>query len=92
MNSLYTTPEGFAPSIEPRLYERSCREALQSPEAFWGQVGQRLTWSKPYTTVMDVSFNRDDFRIRWYQDGELNVSANCLDRHLQSQRNKPAII
>jgi acetyl-CoA synthetase len=92
MSDPYPTPIGFKPSVEPRLYELSCREALQSPGTFWGKVGQRLTWSKPYTTVMDVSFKRDDFRIRWYPDGELNVSANCLDRHLESQRNKPAII
>jgi acetyl-CoA synthetase len=92
MTDPYQTPAGFEPSIEPRLYAQSCRDALQNPQEFWGKVGQRLTWTKPYSTVMDVSFARDDFRIRWYQDGELNVSANCLDRHLQEQRNKPAII
>src|SRR5205814_3669779 len=45
-----------------------------------------------FSSVMNVSFQQKDFRIRWYEDGELNVSANCLDRHLESQANKPAII
>src|SRR5262249_19624667 len=86
------TPQGFDPSIDPDVYAHSCCEARENPEGFWSKVGQRLTWSKPYSRVMNVSFNREDFRIRWYEDGELNVSANCLDRHLKSQPDKPAII
>jgi acetyl-CoA synthetase len=54
--------------------------------------GQRLDWIKPYTKVKDTSFKRDDFRIRWYQDGVLNVSANCIDRHLQKRGDQVAII
>jgi acetyl-CoA synthetase len=92
MRDTYTAPEGFNPSVNPEVYARNCRQAQEDPNAFWGKVGQTLTWSKPYTNVMNVSFQREDFRIRWYEDGELNVSANCLDRHLQSQPDKPAII
>jgi acetyl-CoA synthetase len=92
MSDSYPTPEGFAPSIERDLYEHNCREAGAHPEVYWDKVGQRLEWSKPYNTVMNVSFRREDFRIKWYEDGELNVSANCLDRHLRTQPDKPAII
>ena len=48
----------------------------------WGEVGRRLDWIVPYTQVKDTSFDKHDFRIRWYADGELNASVNCLDRHL----------
>ena len=52
--------------------------ALADPEAFWGLHGKRLDWIKPYTKVKDTSFNEADFHIRWYWDGVLNVSANCI--------------
>jgi len=92
MNTTYPTPRGFQSSTDARVYEQDCREAQEDPDAFWGRVGQRLSWSKPFGSVMNVSFQQKDFRIRWYEDGELNVSANCLDRHLGSQADKPAII
>ena len=92
MNDTYAPPQGFEPSMDPRSYDLDCRAAQQDPEAFWGRVGQRLSWGKPYSKVMNVSFQREDFRIRWYEDGELNVSTNCLDRHLETQADKPAII
>jgi acetyl-CoA synthetase len=66
--------------------------ALADPEAFWGLHGQRLDWIKPYTKVKDTSFNEADFRIRWYEDGILNVSANCIDRHLEKRGDSVAII
>jgi acetyl-CoA synthetase len=66
--------------------------ALADPEAFWGVHGQRLDWIKPYTKVKDTSFKREDFHIRWYEDGVLNVSANCIDRHLQKRGDQVAII
>ncbi len=92
MNASYPTPPGFKPSVDPGVYTRDCREAQDNPESFWGTVGKRLTWSKPYTRVMNVSFRQEDFRIRWFEDGELNVSVNCLDRHLATHPDKPAII
>ena len=66
--------------------------ALADPEAFWGKHGQRLDWIKPYTKVKDTSFNEADFHIRWYEDGVLNVSANCIDRHLAKRGDQIAII
>ena len=70
------------------LYARSIADS----SAFWGVVGQRLDWSRPYSEVKDVSFDADDFRIRWYGDGQLNASVNCLDRHLATRADKTAII
>ncbi|MBT9446631.1 MAG: acetate--CoA ligase [Hyphomonadaceae bacterium] len=66
--------------------------ALDDPEAFWGHHGRRLDWITPYRQVKDCSFDEADFRIRWYADGVLNVSANCIDRHLATRGDKVAII
>src|SRR3972149_3557284 len=66
--------------------------ACDDPEAFWGVHGRRLDWIKPYRKVKDVSFKKDDFHIRWYEDGTLNVSANCIDRHLPARANQTAIL
>ncbi len=69
-------------------YHRSINE----PEAFWGDMGKRLHWSKPYTKVKNTSFAPEKVSIKWYEDGELNVSANCIDRHLEQYGDKVAII
>jgi acetyl-CoA synthetase len=66
--------------------------ACADPDAFWGKHGQRIDWIKPYTKVKDTSFKREDFHIRWYEDGVLNVSANCIDRHLPKRADQVAII
>lgn len=69
------------------------RERLETdPEGYWRDFGQRLTWIKPFTQAKDVNFNADDFKIRWFGDGTLNVSANCIDRHLPGRANDVAII
>jgi acetyl-CoA synthetase len=56
------------------------------PEGYWRDIAARLDWIKAPTRIKDVSFAKDDFHIRWYADGVLNVSANCLDRHLPPRR------
>ncbi len=73
-------------------YRAMHASALADPEAFWGVQGRRLDWIKPYTKVKDISFKREDFHIRWYEDGVLNVSANCIDRHLEKRGDQVAII
>ncbi|MBL8536895.1 MAG: acetate--CoA ligase [Hyphomonadaceae bacterium] len=73
-------------------YRAMHASALDDPEAFWGVHGQRLDWIRPYTKVKDTSFHEADFRIRWFYDGELNASANCIDRHLASRGDQVAII
>ena len=71
-----------------RMYERS----VADPEAFWAEHGRRIDWIRPYARVKDVSYAADDLRIRWFHDGTLNVSANCIDRHLASRGDRPAIV
>ncbi|MGY1458602.1 acetate--CoA ligase [Luteimonas sp. A534] len=94
MTDLYPVPEGFAAqaNVKPADYERDYAESIRDPDAFWGRIAQRLDWMKPPTRIRDVSFDRKDFRIRWFDDGELNVSVNCLDRHLATRGDKTALI
>ena len=66
--------------------------ARRDPDGFWREVGERLDWMAPFTQVKDVSFAREDFRIRWFADGVLNASVNCLDRHLPHRADDVAII
>ncbi|MEL6583350.1 MAG: acetate--CoA ligase [Pseudomonadota bacterium] len=66
--------------------------SVKDPEAFWGEHGKRLDWIKPYTTVKNTSFAFDNIDIKWFDDGELNVSANCVDRHLATRGDQTAII
>ena len=70
------------------MYERS----VADPEAFWAEHGERIDWIRPYARVKDVSYAADDLRIRWFHDGTLNVSVNCIDRHLASRGDRPAIV
>ncbi len=92
--ALYPVPDDFAASarIKRDDYARLYAASVSDPEAFWGDVAKRLDWMKPPTQVKDVSYDLEDFRIRWYADGELNASVNCLDRHLESRGDKTALI
>ncbi len=94
MSDLYPVPEAFAAQANVTLadYERDYAESIRDPDAFWGRIAQRLDWMKPPTRIRDVSFDRKDFGIRWFADGELNVSVNCLDRHLATRGDKTALI
>ena len=73
-------------------YAAAVAEVEANPDAYWTKVAGRLDWIAPFSVVKDVSFNKDDFRIRWYADGVLNVSVNCLDRHLATRGDQTAII
>ncbi len=77
------TAEGLA--AQHALFKRD-------PEAHWRNLGQALDWMTPFTKVKDVSYHREDFRIRWYYDGVLNVSSNCIDRHLAKRGEQTAFI
>ncbi|WP_297180378.1 acetate--CoA ligase [Thermomonas sp.] len=73
-------------------YQRDYAESLADPVAFWTRQAKRLDWDRFPTRIKDVSFDAYDFRIRWFEDGELNVSVNCLDRHLATQGDTTALI
>ena len=66
--------------------------AASDPERFWSSVAERITWTKPFTEIKDVSYDADDLHIRWFADGKLNACVNCLDRHLPERANDAAII
>jgi acetyl-CoA synthetase len=68
------------------------RQSVEDNEKFWGEQAGIVDWSKPFTKVKDVSYAKDDLHIRWYEDGELNVCYNCVDRHLADKSDQPAII
>ena len=91
--SIFPIPETLADNawIDEPAYFRLYEQSMAEPEAYWGEVGKRLHWIKPYTKIKDVDFHKP-VRIRWYYDGTLNVSANCLDRHLAMRANQTAII
>ncbi len=93
-NDIYPVPAGFAAGARLKRddYERLYAESLRDPQGFWGKVGERLDWMRKPTQVKDVSYALDDFRIRWYADGELNASVNCLDRHLAARGDKIALL
>jgi acetyl-CoA synthetase len=94
MSQVYPVPPTYAAHTRcsAAQYTEEYAASVSDPDAYWRRIGQRLDWMKPFTRVRDVSFAVEDFRIRWFDDGELNVSANCLDRHLATKRDATAII
>ena len=78
--------------IKEDNYEAMYKESIVEPDEFWFQQGQRLDWFTPYTKVRDYSYEKNDLYIKWYEDGELNASYNCLDRHVEKNRDKIAVI
>ena len=78
--------------IKDEDYQRLYQQSVEDNEGFWREQGQRLDWFKPYTQVKDVSFDKSDLHIKWFYDGTLNVAYNCIDRHLESRGDQPAII
>jgi acetyl-CoA synthetase len=73
-------------------YERLYTASIKDPDAFWGEEGKRLDWFTPYSQVSDCNFDTDNLHVRWYADGTLNVSHNCIDRHLEKRGDQTAII
>ncbi|MCG6117940.1 MAG: acetate--CoA ligase [Aquimonas sp.] len=91
---MYAASEAFQAGALYRRedYERLYRESVEDNEGFWGRMAERLDWFQKPTKVRDVSFAPEDLHIRWFEDGELNVSVNCLDRHLDTRGDKTAIL
>ncbi|MBP0602146.1 acetate--CoA ligase [Aeromonas sanarellii] len=78
--------------LDKEGYEAMYKASVQDPDAFWGEQGRILDWMTPYTRVKNTSYDPGHVSIKWYEDGLLNVSANCLDRHLATRGDKVAII
>ena len=78
--------------IDNEKYEAMYEQSINDPDTFWGEEGKRLDWFKPYTKVKNTSFDPHNVDIRWFEDGTLNASYNCLDRHLETRGDQIAII
>ena len=91
---IHPVPEAVADHalISRDQYQDMYTLSTQDNEAFWAEHGKRVSWIKPYSKVKDVSFDKEDLHIRWYEDGTLNVCANCVDRHLPERADQAAII
>ncbi len=88
----HAVPPGFTARIGTAELQGLRDEAERDPDAFWHAQARRLDWLKAPTKAGDWSFDEADFRIKWYEDGTLNLAANCLDRHLEARGDKPAIV
>ena len=93
-DKIYPVPDEIAARAwaDEARYRALYQSSISDPEAFWGEQAARLDWIKPFTEIKDVSYDAADLHIRWFSDGELNVAANCLDRHLETRGNQTAII
>ena len=78
--------------INKSAYEKKYSVSLKDNDGFWKKEGKRITWIKPYTKIKDVKYSKSDVHIKWFYDGTLNASANCIDRHLIKNKDKTAII
>ncbi|WP_299345436.1 acetate--CoA ligase [uncultured Pseudoxanthomonas sp.] len=94
MTDLYPVKPEFAAKarITREQYQRDYQASIDDPDAFWGRAAERLDWFKKPTQIKDVNYALDDFRIRWFADGELNASVNCLDRQLAERGDKVALL
>ena len=94
MSDLYPVDPAFASQalVDAQAYARDYKASVETPDAFWAKAAQRLDWMKAPTQIKDVSFDVEDFRIRWFADGELNASVNCLDRQLEARGDKIALL
>ena len=73
-------------------YEKKYNKSIKKNDVFWKKEGKRITWIKPYTKIKNVKYSKDEVHIKWYEDGTLNASSNCIDRHLKDKKDKTAII
>ena len=93
-DKVYSPTTAFAQNAHANksTYENMYAASITDPDAFWAEQGQRLDWMTPFTKVKNTSFEHSNVSIKWYEDGELNVSANCIDRHLATRGDQNAII
>jgi acetyl-CoA synthetase len=90
----HPVPQAFAAKavVKAADYRAMYEESVRDPAAFWARIAQRIDWMRFPSRIKDTSFDPADFRLRWYQDGELNVSVNCLDRQLAQRADRTALL
>ena len=88
-----TKPEWIKSSlVNKSKYQEKYSQSIKNNDAFWKKEGKRITWIKPYKKIKNIKFSKKEVKINWFQDGTLNASANCIDRHLKDKKDKTAII
>ena len=78
--------------VNKSKYQKKYKLSIKENEKFWAKEGKRISWIKKYSKIKDVKYSKEDVRIKWFYDGTLNASANCIDRHLKKNASKTAII
>ena len=93
-DKIYNVPAEWASRawVNDAKYQAMYKRSIEDPNGFWGEIGKRIDWIKPYTKVKNSSYAPESVSIRWYEDGTLNVAANCIDRHLKTRGDSVAII
>ena len=79
-------------SLSDADYQAWYAESISDPDGFWGEKAKAIDWIEPFTIVQNTSFAPGNVSIKWFEDGVLNVSANCLDRHLATRGDQTAIL
>ena len=88
-----TKPQWIKSSLATKSkYQDKYSKSIKNNDDFWRKEGKRITWIKPYKKIKDVKYSTKEVKIKWFQDGTLNASANCIDRHLKDKKDKTAII
>ena len=88
-----TKPEWIKSGLANKSkYEQKYSQSIKNNDEFWKKEGKRITWIKPYKKIKDVKYSSKEVKIKWFEDGTLNASANCIDRHLKDKKDKTAII
>jgi len=88
-----TKPEWIKNSlVNKSKYQEKYSKSIKSNDDFWKKEGKRITWIKPYKKIKNVKYSKKEVKIKWFHDGTLNASANCIDRHLKDKKDKTAII
>ena len=72
-------------TINKSAYEEKYTTSLKDNDTFWKKEGKRINWIKPYTKIKDIKYSKSEVKIKWFYDGTLNASANCIDRHLKKK-------
>ena len=93
-DKIFPVPENYKNSahVTKEIYEDLCQQAETDSEKFWDKIGKRVDWIKPYSKIKDITWSKKNVDINWYYDGKLNVSENCIDRHLKDRADDIAII
>ena len=93
-DKIFPVPENYKNSahVTKEIYEDLCQQAETDSEKFWDKIGKRVDWIKPYSKIKDITWSKKNVDINWYYDGKLNVSENCIDRHLKDKADDIAII